>query len=221
MSYLQAINYDQYFDMGQKYQHKFFMLPKDLPLESFVIEIDDDDDDEVDVKVEDVGCEELRVDVDDEILEFINRVSQESAFDFFCEWYHVSFYGTLEHPIPLTNADGEITTARSYYNCKNAKMVEMKLVFYQEQLEQTKKFLEQVGFSFDKVDVSLFAVTNTNEQGSVYNPHPYYDATGEMLVAYNCYTKEETQTMCEMRLVFDGDQYQTVIDTLKAGGFSL
>jgi len=68
MSYLQAINYDQYFDMGQKYQHKFFMLPKDLPLESFVIEIDDDDD-EVDVKVEDVGCEELRVDIDDETIE--------------------------------------------------------------------------------------------------------------------------------------------------------
>ena len=48
MSYLQAINYDQYFDMGQKYQHKFFMLPKDLPLESFVIEIDEEDEDEVD-----------------------------------------------------------------------------------------------------------------------------------------------------------------------------
>ncbi len=208
--------------MGQKFQHKFLTLPKDMPLESFIIQIDDDEEEEqVEVKVEDVGCEELRVEVDDELVSFINRVSQETAFDFFCEWYHTSFYGTLEHPIPLTNDDGDITTARSYYNCKNAKMVEMKLVFYKEQVEQTRQFLEQVGFSFDKVDMSLFDITDTSEQGSIYNPYPYYDVTGEMLVAYNCYTKEESQTMCEMRLVFDGDQYQTVIDTLKAGGFKL
>lgn len=199
-------------------------LPEEEPVESFVIEIDDDEVEEIELKtvrVEDVGCEEVRVEVDKdvkEIRDFIEKLTEEIAFDFYTEWYNVNFYGTLEHPIPLYDEAGEILTARSYYNCKNGRMFEMKLVFYSEQLEQTKQFLQQIGFSFEKLDVSLFSIKDSLEQGSVSNPLPYYDSNGEMLCAYNNYNQKESK-MCEMRLVFDGDQYLSIAQALQAGGF--
>jgi hypothetical protein len=229
MSYLDVFSYANFFDdQPYKFKSKFMCVPDDIPLEEFIIDIDVDDDtnDELEeVKVEDVGCEELRVDMKDdaEIYDFIQRATSDAAFEFYCEWYANSFYGTLEHPIPLFDENDELLTARSYYNCKNNKMVEMKIVFNQCQLDQTKTFLQQIGFSFDKIDMSLFNVSSS-ETGCVENPHIYNNADGEMLTAYNCYQTEsdkDNKTMCEMRLVFDGEQYEIVIQSLRAGGFNI
>ena len=229
MSYLDTFSYSSFFDemlMTSKYTSKFMSLPDDVPIESFVIDVDDDeefDSDLDEVKVEDVGCEEVRVDmlnmIDAEIKDFVERVTREAAFDFYCEWYNFNCFGTLEHPEPLYDDNGEILTARSYYNCKNNKMVEMKLVFYNEQLDQTKQFLQQIGFTFERLDMSLFSIKESDEQGSVSNPLPYLDNSGEMLCCYNNYTKEDSKTMCEMRLVFDGEQYLSIAQSLQAGGF--
>ncbi len=197
------------------------------PCDQFVVDIDadsdDDDNDDVvceEIKVVDVGCEEVKVDVvDTEITTFIHNEMEKWMLELYSDWYHLNYFGTLEHPIVLNDDKGELLRAINYYNCKAMSMVEMKVIMYGEQVENVKQMLTTLGFQFDKVDMTQFGIETTQAVGSAEVPYNLYDDDGDMYYVYNCYTTKEDDKMYEFRIVFDSSQLSVVKQSLKAGGF--
>jgi hypothetical protein len=214
------------------------------PCEQFVVVIDSDTEDEEDieqkyedyyecedyecdeVKVVDVGCEEHKVEIDEDIQKFVNNEMEKWMFEMYSEWYHQRYFGTLEHPICLVDDRGEMLRAINYYNVKNMNMVEMTVMMYGEQVDNAKQMLTTLGFQFEKIDMRLFGidttvgnVDNVGNLGSVDMPYMLYDEDGDMYYVYNCFTSKEDDKMYEMRIVFDNSQLGAVKENLKAAGF--
>jgi len=206
------------------------MIPSEFK-EQFIIEIDVDED-EYESSYE-TKCEEHVIEIDEEYMEMarhINNIQEQEMFSIYIDWYVKSFEGTLEQPYQIIENDS-ILTAYNYYNYKNNNMHEMKLVFDEDQLGNVKTFLEQIGFIFgknpfeteDKNDITkklekMSLLEKYPTMGNTDYPYVIYSTDGEEYYAYNVYNITKNR-MSEMRIVFDGEQFESVKAMLKVGGF--
>lgn len=205
------------------------MIPEEFK-EQFIIEIDVDEDEP---SYDNDKCNEHVIEIDDEYKEMarhIHNIQESVMFSLYIDWYTKTFEGTLEHPYQIIENDS-ILTAYNYYNYKNKNMHEMKLVFDEEQLNNVKTFLEQIGFIFGKNPFNVEEkddIANKLEKmsllekyptmGTTEYPNTIYSDDGEEYYAYNVYNITKNR-MSEMRIVFDGEQFESVKSMLKLGGF--
>ena len=203
--------------------------------EKFIITLDEEDFDSDVEDCEDVLCslmQKLEVDVDlgktkdedeqKEIEQWL-RIQQEtlefydlSKFENYVRYYVTSMQGTLEQPYILWDDNGDILTARNYYKAKENRMIEMRLLFDDSQVERVKEFLVQIGFVFENLN-SMFPDT---AYGSVHDPRQFTDKEGDMVYAFNSYNCVNRRTS-EMRIVFNAEQMQEVFRMLRIGAFHL
>jgi len=150
--------------------------------------------------------------IQQETLEFYDL----SKFENYVRYYVTSMQGTLEQPYILWDDNGDILTARNYYKAKENRMVEMRLLFDDSQVERVKEFLVQIGFVFENLN-TMFPDT---AHGSVHDPRQFTDKDGDMVYAFNSYNCANRRTS-EMRIVFNAEQMQEVFSMLRIGAFHL
>ena len=150
----------------------------------------------------------------------IDQIIDKQAFDNYIDWYVDIYQGTLEQPYQLLDNNGGILTAKHYYNYQKNSMVEMRLIFDENQLQNVKTVLTTIGFMFEDSEMSLLTIKETMETiGSINNPYILLASDNEsMYYVYNNYDADKNN-MVEMRAVFDRDQFYTVKDMLKQCGF--
>lgn len=200
---------------------KYHEIPEEHK-ETFII-IDIDDEYETEIKKEDYS--DYKIDINDpEVMEMqrtIHMIQDKDMFDMYIDYYVHVYQGTLEQPYYLYDEEGEYLTAYSYFNYDKKNMVEMKLIFDEEQTSKVKDFLLQIGFVFDNLS---FAKAKANEDkvelGHIFMPHILLDDKGEEYYSYNAFNLSK-QKMSQMRIVFDWSQYENVKDMLKLGSFIL
>jgi hypothetical protein len=198
-------------------------------VDRFIITFDEEDFDSDVEDCEDDLCslmQRLEVEVDEneqkEIEQWLKIQQQTmeyydlSKFENYVRWYVTSMQGTLEQPYILWDDHNDILTARSYYKAKENRMIEMRLLFDDSQVERVKEFLVQIGFVFENLN-SMFPDTS---YGSVHDTRQFIDKDGDMVYAFNSYNCANRRTS-EMRIVFNAEQLQEVFSMLKVGGFRL
>jgi hypothetical protein len=140
-------------------------------------------------------------------------------------WYVNIYQGTLEQPYRFVDDSGDYLTAYSYYNVHALDMVEIKLIFDEQQLDNVKAMLTQLMFTFTKPpslteisDLFMLKESEMQVEGTMYNPRTVYNQFGEEYYAYSAYNLSEKK-MTEMRLVFDRSCFDNVKRGLRAGSF--
>jgi hypothetical protein len=132
--------------------------------EKFIITFDDSDSeyddndskyhDSDDSKYDDSDSEEIAKwkEIEKQTWEYYDL----TKFENYVRWYVHENQGTIEQPYTLHGENGEVLTAKSFYNTKANTMVEMKLLFDESQLPKVKEFLTlpnlQKHFFFKNVD---------------------------------------------------------------------
>lgn len=219
------INLDDSFDEEDKKE-------KSCSKDKFIIILDEDDIEEEEEmnatrkkEKEKYGC---YLDEEDPEVLAMWRIIKSSEVDYFTSyvsWYVNMYQGTLEQPYKFIDDSGDYLTAYSYYNVEALDMVEIKLIFDEDQLDNAKAMLSQLMFTFTKPpslsDISdLFMLKESDMQveGSMYNPRTVYNQFGEEYYAYSAYNLSERR-MTEMRLVFDRSCFNNVKRGLRAGSF--
>lgn len=204
------------------YLRMFKIKYTDVPVdqrETFIIDIDDDY--ETEIVNEDYS--DYKIDINDpevmEIAHAISMIERKDMFNMYIDYYVHVYQGTLEQPYYLYDDEGNHLTAYSYYNYDKKNMVEMKLIFDEEQLIKVKEFLSQIGFVFD--NLSFIKTKSSDEKvelGHVFMPHILLDDQGEEYYSYNAYNASR-QRMSQMSIVFDWSQYDNVKSMLTLGNF--
>jgi hypothetical protein len=197
---------------------KYYEIPEEHK-ETFIIDIDDDY--ETEIKKEDYS--DYKIDINDpEVMEMrraISMIQRKDEFNMYIDYYVHVYQGTLEQPYYLYDEEGNHLTAYSYYNYDKNNMVEIKLIFDEEQLSKVKDFLLQIGFVFDNLSfIKAKSDDGQVELGHVSMPHILLDDSGEEYYSYNAYNTDN-QRMSQMTIVFDWSQYENVKAMLKIGNF--
>lgn len=146
-------------------------------------------------------------------------------FTYYMSWYVNIYQGTLEQPYKFVDESGDYLTAYSYYNVQALDMVEIKLIFDEQLLDNVKTMLTQLMFTFTKPpslseisDLFMLKESDMCVEGSMYNPRTVYNQFGDEYYAYSAYNLSEKR-MSEIRLVFDRTCFDNVKRGLRAGNF--
>lgn len=199
--------------------------------ENFVITIDDDDEEEYKVKKE--SYDDYHIDLSDpenfELCKAVHTIMDTEYFKMYIDWYVDVYQGTLEQPLKALDDDGDYLTAYSYYNHKNNNMMQLKLIFDEDSLENVKDMLSNYGFVFDKLaykkSIDATSLSQTSAQqvitklGSIEMPH-IFTIEGEEYCAFNTFNIDKDK-MVEMYIVFDMEQLENIKTMLRKFNFKV